>query len=70
MWQFEAVCGPEDEKLMFSELPSKIEKMKSLCATCPVEADCLNFAIANDIEWGIFGGTTPKDRRILSAYVY
>jgi WhiB family redox-sensing transcriptional regulator len=29
---------------------------------CPVRADCLAWALAND-EWGIWGGTTDEDRQ-------
>lgn len=36
-----------------------------VCAGCPVQAHCLEFALVNQIRWGIWGGTTEKDRRVL-----
>lgn len=33
-----------------------------LCAGCAVINDCLKYALENNEEHGIFGGTTPKDR--------
>ena len=64
MWQFKALCSPEDSVLMFSELPSKIAKMKSLCAECPVQTRCLEFGMSE--EYGIFGGLTPTERKVLA----
>ncbi|TMK81786.1 MAG: WhiB family transcriptional regulator, partial [Actinobacteria bacterium] len=35
----------------------------SICATCPVRAQCLDYAIRNRETYGIWGGTTPDQRR-------
>lgn len=32
------------------------------CAGCPVINQCLQYALDNNEEHGIWGGTTPKDR--------
>jgi WhiB family redox-sensing transcriptional regulator len=34
---------------------------KAICATCPVAADCLEWAIFNEAD-GIWGGTDPAER--------
>lgn len=34
-----------------------------ICATCPVQADCLAYALRTGEDDGIWGGTTPKQRR-------
>ena len=60
MWQFEARCTPEDSALMFSELKSKVARMKAICVECPVQVKCLDFGMSN--EFGIFGGMTPEER--------
>ena len=36
-----------------------------VCATCPVTAECLNFAFLVGADFGIFGGTTAEERRTL-----
>lgn len=64
MWQFEALCTPEDSVMMFSELRSKVAKMKEICSACPVQVQCLNFGM--DEEFGIFGGLTPDERKQLA----
>jgi WhiB family redox-sensing transcriptional regulator len=65
MWQFQGHCKPEDDKIFFSELPSKVTKAKAICSTCPVQKQCLDFAISNNIEEGIFGGFTFDERKSL-----
>lgn len=53
----------EADNLFFSELPSKIAKAKALCATCPMVEACL--AQGMEMEFGIFGGLTPQERKAL-----
>ncbi len=33
------------------------------CDICPVQETCLNFALENDIRYGIWGNKTPSQRR-------
>ena len=63
-WQAKAACTPEDSALMFSELGSKVARMKAICANCPVQVQCL--ALGMDDEFGIFGGMTPDERKQLA----
>jgi len=55
----------EADKLFFSESPKRIAIAKSMCATCPMQAKCLQFAIEEEIEFGIFGGSTPQERKAM-----
>lgn len=36
-----------------------------VCSTCPVQADCLAYAIANDERYGVWGGKTPTELNAL-----
>lgn len=65
MWQLEANCDETNTDLFFSELKSKVEKAKALCGTCKVADKCLQFAVDNEIEFGIFGGVTASERKSL-----
>ncbi|MGN6162713.1 MAG: WhiB family transcriptional regulator [Marmoricola sp.] len=40
-------------------------RAKSLCFSCPVRAECLAEALDNQIEWGVWGGLTERERRAL-----
>jgi len=66
MWIDQVACTPADEHIMFSELRSKVARAKAICASCPVAAKCLDFAISENIEFGIFGGHTPDERKALA----
>lgn len=40
-------------------------KAKLMCTGCPVRAECLAEALDNEIEWGVWGGMTERERRAL-----
>ena len=45
--------------------PSRIEDVKAaqrVCAACPVAAECLDYAMANNERFGIWGGTSERQR--------
>ncbi len=35
----------------------------AVCARCPVRPQCLATATRDDERWGVWGGTTPSQRR-------
>jgi WhiB family redox-sensing transcriptional regulator len=40
-----------------------VDKAKVVCDQCPVEVDCLEFAITNNENYGIWGGKTELERK-------
>ena len=36
-----------------------------VCSGCPVRVECLAEALDNRIEWGVWGGMTERERRLL-----
>lgn len=38
---------------------------RTFCASCPVVSECLDYAVREVIEYGMFGGKTPRERRAL-----
>lgn len=64
-WQDRAACLGHSPDLFFPERADatvQIRKAKKICATCPVTAECLAMALANDEKFGVFGGLTPGER--------
>jgi WhiB family transcriptional regulator, redox-sensing transcriptional regulator len=62
-WTALAKCrGTEDA--MFGT-PFDQKRASLLCASCPVRSDCLAEALDNRIEWGVWGGMTERERRLL-----
>lgn len=43
---------------------------KALCEPCPVRVECLAWALANGAEYGVWGGTTPDERRSMARAAY
>ena len=70
-WQKRANCSPDDAKLFFSESgtrnePKEVKEAKAICRKCPVVEQCLKYALNNgEIGYGVWGGLTPKERRML-----
>lgn len=53
--------GPETQT--YAERNEREAAAKRICGTCTVRLTCLNHAIDEDIEHGIWGGLTPSERR-------
>lgn len=44
---------------------AKQNEAKKVCIGCPVRSECLAEALDNEIEWGVWGGLTERERRAL-----
>ena len=67
-WQDLAACADEDPELFFpigSTGPAKMqaEEAKLVCRRCPVIDQCLQFALENNEDFGVWGGTSEAERR-------
>jgi WhiB family transcriptional regulator, redox-sensing transcriptional regulator len=67
-WRSTGACLGADPDLFFpisaTGLAQKqIAQAKTICAGCRVRQECLDFAMAHDQVYGIWGGTTPEDRQ-------
>jgi WhiB family redox-sensing transcriptional regulator len=43
----------------------QIATAKEICSGCPVRTECLDFAITSNQEFGVWGGTSEDERRVL-----
>lgn len=71
-WRDHAACRDADPELFFpvgTAGPAllQIEQAKQICARCPVRAACLDWAIRNGQDAGVWGGTSEEERRALRA---
>lgn len=58
-WYRRAAClGLSD---IFDD-PAQVESAKSICRTCPVRLDCLNYALAERETHGVWGGLSERLR--------
>src|SRR5882762_7953430 len=64
-WMAKARCLGMDPSLFFpheNDSPES-EQAKDVCKRCPVRQECLEFAIKNHENYGIWGGLTEMERR-------
>ena len=68
-WIAEGYCHnkPHLTHLFFSDDPSEQASAKRMCNVCPVRAMCLLGALERNERFGIWGGTTPADRKRIRA---
>lgn len=59
-----ANCKDADPTLFFAESNSQIAQAKGVCASCPIQQMCLDWAMQN-AEDGVYGATTPRERKKL-----
>ena len=62
-WKELGACLSSSPELFFSEWRDEIERAKAICAKCPVRVQCLDYAMKNREKTGVWGGTSPLDRR-------
>ena len=43
-------------ELFFSDKPSELARAQEICASCPVRVACLELALDENMEWGVWGG--------------
>jgi len=69
-WREHAACVTADSDLFFpigvtGPAVGQIAAAKAVCSTCPVCDTCLEFAIATNQEYGVWGGASEEERRAL-----
>jgi WhiB family transcriptional regulator, redox-sensing transcriptional regulator len=63
-WRSMAACRTADPEIFFPEAGAYSGRQAKLtCSRCPVRAECLQFALDHGEEFGIWAGTTERERR-------
>jgi WhiB family transcriptional regulator, redox-sensing transcriptional regulator len=63
-WSSEAACLSVDPEELFVDGAAQ-RRAANICRPCPVVAECLADALDNRIEFGVWGGMTVRQRRVL-----
>ena len=64
-WQERALCAQTDPEAFFPEKGGSTREAKRVCLSCEVRGECLEYALANDERFGIWGGLSERERRRL-----
>jgi WhiB family redox-sensing transcriptional regulator len=54
-----------DPELFFPDRGASTREAKAVCRGCVVREDCLEHALANAERFGIWGGKSERERRLL-----
>jgi WhiB family redox-sensing transcriptional regulator len=64
-WHKDAACRGMGAELFFPPRGQSPAAAKSICASCPVQRECLDFALTYYEGHGIWGGMSERGRRSL-----
>jgi len=69
-WRAAASCRSADPDLFFpvgttGPAVDHIRSAKAVCAACPVQEPCLEFALETNQDSGIWGGASEDERRAI-----
>lgn len=62
-WRDSALCAQTDPDLFFPDWGEPAEPAKRICGACTVRADCLAYALGQEVQWGVWGGYTTRELR-------
>jgi len=63
-WPSQGACRGEDPDALFVQGAAQ-QQAKQVCLSCPVRSECLAHALDTRTEFGVWGGTTERERRQL-----
>jgi WhiB family redox-sensing transcriptional regulator len=64
-WHDQALCAETDPEAFFPEKGGSTREAKKVCVRCDVRGECLEYALAKDERFGIWGGLSERERRRL-----
>jgi WhiB family redox-sensing transcriptional regulator len=62
-WMAAGNCRNYPPAVFFPSDGVGVDRARRICATCPVSATCLEYALENRIDHGVWGGTSERQRR-------
>jgi WhiB family redox-sensing transcriptional regulator len=65
-WAVFAACKEEKSMKFFPQNRAEEREALAICSMCPVVDDCLDHALESNERFGVWGGTTERQRRKLS----
>jgi WhiB family transcriptional regulator, redox-sensing transcriptional regulator len=62
-WMVEGKCRDMPPSVFFPSDGLGVQAAQRICADCPVAEACLEYALANRIDHGVWGGRSERERR-------
>jgi len=64
-WMAGGNCNDVPPATFFPSDGVGVDAARKICLDCPVKAPCLEYALENRIDHGVWGGTSERERRRL-----
>lgn len=71
-WQEQAECRDKDTEIFYLPFNSRmadkrkrIAEAKKICFSCSVREQCLQYSLENQEPYGVWGGVSEDERRVL-----
>ncbi len=62
-WMLRARCRDAAPGAFFPSDGVGVERARHVCADCPVQSECLEYALEFRIDHGVWGGCSERERR-------
>lgn len=62
-WAVFSACREEDPSIFFAATRDDERAALVVCSTCSVQEHCLEFALETNERFGVWGGTTERQRK-------
>jgi WhiB family redox-sensing transcriptional regulator len=62
-WMARGNCRDEVPARFFPSDGVGVDHARRICATCPVREPCLEYALEQRIDHGVWGGASERERR-------
>jgi WhiB family redox-sensing transcriptional regulator len=63
LWMRDGNCRGYHPATFFPSDGVGVESARTICGTCPVREACLEYALENRIDHGVWGGCSERERR-------
>lgn len=64
-WRDRSLCAETDPDAFFPDKGGSVREAKRVCLGCEVRSECLEYALANEEDFGVWGGLSERERRRL-----
>ncbi|MFL6144335.1 MAG: WhiB family transcriptional regulator [Labedaea sp.] len=64
-WMAQGLCAQTDPDAFFPGKGDSLTPARTVCVACPVRAECAAYAVAHDERFGIWGGLSERERRVI-----
>jgi WhiB family redox-sensing transcriptional regulator len=62
-WMVRGKCRDMDPAVFFPNDGIGVQTAQRICVECPVKVACLEYALANRVDHGVWGGASERERR-------